>query len=114
MPKANVFQLTGDILEIGEPKFLQNGAEVQTLLIGWKDGEYAQSAAIDFYDKRGLDKLHALNLKGGENVTIPCTPSSKVREGEGAKGAYRFFQTTLRGDSWRVVVNSGAEAPIEF
>lgn len=114
MPKANVFNLTGNILEVGEPKFLQNGAEVQTLLIGWKDGDYEQSAAVDFYDKKGLDKLHALQLKGGENVTIPCVPSSKVKEGEGAKGAYRFFQTTLRGDSWRVVVNGGGEAPIEF
>ena len=118
MPKANVFQLTGDILEISEPKFLQTGAEVQTILIGWSDGDYAQSAAVDFYDKKGLDKLHALKLKGGDNVTIPCQPSSKVKEGEGAKGAYRFFQTTLRGDSWRVVVNGGngaqPETAVEF
>ena len=117
MPKANVFQLTGDILELGEPKFLQNGAEVQTILIGWSDGEYSQSAAVDFYDKKGLDKLHALNLKGGENVTIPVQPNSNVKEGTSAAGnAYRFFQTTLRGDSWRVVVNSGqpSAAEVEF
>lgn len=118
MPKANVLNLTGNILEVGEPKFLQNGAEVQTLLIGWKDGDYEQAAAVDFYDKKGLDKLHALQLKGGENVTIPCVPSSKVKEGvaAGTGNAYRFFQTTLRGDSWRVVVNGGGanEAPIEF
>lgn len=114
MPKANVFNLTGNILEVGEPKFLKNGAEVQTLLIGWKDGEYEQAAAVDFYDKKGLDKLHALQLKGGENVTIPCVPSSKVKEGDNEKGHYKFFTTTLRGDSWRVVVNGGGEAPIEF
>lgn len=117
MPKANVFQLIGDILELGEPKFLQNGAEVQTILIGFKDGDYEQQAAVDFYDKKGLDKLHALKLKGGDNVTIPCQPSSKVKEGvaAGSGNAYRFFQTTLRGDSWRVVVNSGGnETPIEF
>ena len=115
MPKANVLQLTGDILELGEPKFLQNGAEVQTILIGFKDGEYEQQAAVDFYDKKGLDKLHALNLKGGDNVTIPVQPSSKVKEGtSGAGNAYRFFQTTLRGDSWRVVVNGGGAPEVEF
>src|SRR5574343_607312 len=116
MPKANQFNLTGDVLEVGEPKFLQNGAEVQTLLIGWKDGDYEQAAAVDFYDKKGLDKLHALALKGGENVTIPVTPSSKVKEGTsaGTGNAYRFFQTTLRGWQGGVVVNGGKEAPIDF
>lgn len=112
MPKANQFNLTGDVLEVGDPKFLQNGAEVQTLLIGWADGDYQQSAAVDFYDKKSLDKLHALKLAVGESVTIPCTPSSKVKEGVGEKGPYRFYQTTLRGDSWRVVVNrAGAGEP---
>lgn len=116
MPKANVFNLTGNILEVGEPKFLQTGAEVQTLLIGWKDGDYEQAAAVDFYGKAPecLSKLHKLALKGGENVTIPCVPSSKVKEGDNEKGHYKFFTTTLRGDSWRVVVNGGGEAPIEF
>lgn len=115
MPKANQFMLVGDIVEISEPRFLQNGAEVMTILIGWKDGDYEQSAAVDFYDKKGLDKLHALNLKGGDNVTIPVVPSSKVKEGVSAAGnAYRFFQTTLRGWQGGVVVNGAAEQPMPF
>jgi hypothetical protein len=114
MPKANVLKLTGDVLEVSEPKFLQNGAEVQSVLVGWKDGDYEQSANVDFYGKapKGLDKLHEVKLKVGDNVTIDCTPSSKVKEGEGAKGAYRFFQTTLRGDAWHVVVNNATASDV--
>ncbi len=116
MPKANQFLLTGTVTEISEPQFLQNGAEVQTIVLGWKDGEYPQSAAVDFYAKNGLEKLHKKEIALGDTISVPIQPSSKVKEGTGRNGAYRFFQTTLRGDSWSVDVvergpgNAAAEA----
>ena len=104
MPKKNMFPYEGTVSEISEPKFLGDGAEVRTIVIDWMDGEYQRTAAIDFYAKKGLDKLNALNILVGDTVSIPASPSSKVKEGTGANGPWRFWQTSLRGDSWGVTV----------
>ena len=109
MPKKNLFTFEGTVSEISEPKFLQNGAEVRTIVLDWADGEYQQTAAFDFYSKKGLDKLNALNIAVGDSVTIPASPSSKVKEGTSGNGPWRFWQTSLRGDSWGVSVVSRAD-----
>jgi hypothetical protein len=109
MAKKNEFSIEGTIIELSEPKFLQSGAEVQTIVIGWNDGSYECKAAVEFYAKDGLKKLHALNLKVGDTISVPVQPSSKVREGEGANGPWRFWSTNLRGDSWNVAVLNSAE-----
>ena len=109
MPKTNEFMLTGNVESI-ESRFLEgDGAEVCDIVLTWDEAaQYPGKACVNFYSKKGLAKLNALQIKVGDNITIPCQPSSKLKSGTSAAGnAYRFFQTTLRGDSWRVVVNSG-------
>jgi hypothetical protein len=119
MPKTNEFKLTGNVSEI-ESKFLQNGAEVCDIVLTWDEAsQYPGMASINFYAAKGLDKLNKLEIKVGNNVTIPCTAFSKVKEGVSTKTgeSYRFFETKLRGDSWAVVVNGGgakADEAIEF
>lgn len=119
MPKLNEFALEGTVEEISEPQFLQDGAEVQTIVLWWMDGTYRKQAAVGFYAKGsgGLDKLHKLEIKVGDTVSIPFQPHSEIREGEGKKGPYRFWDAKLRGDSWRVTVlerNTAAAEAIPF
>jgi hypothetical protein len=111
-PKPNTLELTGTVQEISAPQFLQTGAEVQTIVVTWMDNDYKQVAAVDYYAKNGLDKLHKLEIKVGDTVKLPCNPSSKVKEGTGQNGPYRFWQSNMRGDAWnaevieRAVVNT--------
>lgn len=114
MPKENVFIVKGTVLEISEPQFLPNGAEVQTILVGWEDGDYKQQAAVDYYAAKGLEKLHEKKIAVGDTVALPCQPSSKLKEGEGPKGPYRFFQNQLRGDAWKAEVVTKSAEPIPF
>ena len=79
MPKENVLKLTGKVTEVSGHTFLQDGAEVLTIALEWFDGDYRQFAAVNFYSKKGLNKLTELNIETGDTVAIPCQPNSKNR-----------------------------------
>ena len=103
MAKQNQFNLEGLVSEISEPRFLQNGAEVQTWVVKWRDGDYENAAAVEFYSAKGLDKLRQAQVAVGDSVQVAVVPSSRIKEGTGKDGQpYRFWQTNLRGDSWSV------------
>lgn len=114
MAKTNEFKLTGNVVSI-ESKFLQNGAEVCNIVLSWDEAsQYPGCAEVNFYAAKGLDKLNALAIKAGENITIPCTVFSKKAKNKATGEDYPFYNTSLRGDSWAVVVNArGAEPPEE-
>lgn len=115
MPKENLFNLVGRIESIEDNKFLPDGAEVVTYVIGWEDGNYHQSAAIGYYSKTGLKKLHDLDLKVGDLVLAPFQPNSKIKEGISQAGnEYKFYQTSLRGDSWNIKLVERKTETIEF
>lgn len=103
MSKKNQLLLEGSVSEMSEPRFLQNGAEVQTWVIVWRDGDWEQAAAVEFYSAKGLDKLRQAQVAVGDSVQVAVVPSSRIKEGTGKDGQpYRFWQTNLRGDSWSV------------
>lgn len=117
MPKGNLFPLEGEVIEIEGPKRLPDGsAEVATIVVKWMDGNYLQSAAVNYYAKgdEGLKKLKEKNIKVGDMVSLPFQPKAKLVEGIGKNGPYRFYNNELRGDSWQAQVSIPAAEAIEF
>ena len=97
-------KITGTVLEVHGRKFLENGAEVLTLIISstFENGTYKKdlTTPIAFYGKAPecLDKFDALNLNVGDKVEVPYLPSGyKSKSGD-------FWNAKLDGDSFGLKV----------
>ena len=94
--------IEGDIAELSQPKFLTNGAEVQTVVVAYQftNGTFSKECTVpvSFYGAKGLDKLHALNLGVGDKVRFKALLSGrKSKNGE-------FWNADVQGDVFDAVV----------
>ena len=116
MQKPNII---GTIQEFHGQKFLQNGAEVITLILAWtftsENGKYSKEVTtpISLYGglPKGLEAFTALNLGVGDKVSIDYLPTGyKSKSGD-------FWNSKLDGDLFTLKLVEKASAPakdIEF
>lgn len=104
-------KVTGRIQEFHGRKFLQNGAEVITLIIShtFENGKFKVelTTPISFYGgiPKCLEKFDALNLGVGDLVEVPYLPAGyKSKSGD-------FWNAKLDGDTFGLKV---LEKAIEF
>lgn len=105
-------EVQGPIIEICQPKFLQDGAEVQTIVIEdtFSEGTYSKvcQLPIGFYSKAGLDKLHKHNLGVGDIISVPVLITGKKNR--------EFWNVSMNGDLFKleVVERAAKSASIDF
>lgn len=104
-------KVTGYVKEFHGNKFLQNGAEVLTIILAWtfEAGNFKKEmlTPIGFYGKDGLDKLKE-KVSIGDKITVPFLPSGRLsKNGE-------FWNAELQGDHFQLTVDEKAKPEIGF